>query len=253
MRTVRSLAASVDRVPVWARFPTKTLVLSLVLVATAAVVFAVVDRVAPPPAPVKPRKEPARVEAPSIGSGPFVAVAAVIAGAVAAMFGLKRVLKGSRHVPAGRKILQVRDVLAMGPKRAIYLIGLEHRSLVIGVSGDQLTLLSEYSAGDEEEPAAEPAPHAAPQRTAAPAPRAAPAPPPAPAVADEPPAHLDVEVGDEGPSFASPAAEQGASRTFPFAAVGAAKAQAARSRSERVPQRFRELLERAAQADGAAR
>ena len=83
--------------------------------------------------------------------GSLLVTAGMLAGAVAFIFVLKRFLKGSRHIPGGKKLLLVRDVLAIGPKRAIYLIGLEHRNLVVGISGDQLTLLSEYSEESEAE------------------------------------------------------------------------------------------------------
>jgi hypothetical protein len=175
-------------------------------------------------------------------------LAGVLGGAVGLSFVLRRALKRRGHLPAGQRILKVRDVLAMGPKRAIYLIALEHRNLVVGSSGDQLTLLSEYS-DDQDEPVLT---TAAALRAPGPADRPEPAAPPR----EEPrfvraPAgpSLDVEIADEVavPAPGAEPAEAVASRVarpFSFAAVGAApKTNAHRNR---VPEKFRRLLERAA-------
>jgi flagellar biogenesis protein FliO len=240
-------------------------VLTLTFVIAALSVFALVDRVAPPPETAKPaagkpgpkaRKDLLASDSQPFSAGPLVAVAGVLGGAVGAMFLLKRALKGTRHVPSDRKIIKVRDVLAMGPKRAIYLIGLEDRNLVIGLSGDQMTLLSEYS---ELEESAEDAPAARPAREGRTGEMAMPVTAVAArSAADRPTQRLDVEVADEvdvPPADAEPPAPKTASgpRVFSFASVTPDKSRSAQQRSERVPHKFRQLLEQAAEAQGSDR
>jgi flagellar biogenesis protein FliO len=276
MRTTR-LSELAENAGVRMRFPAKKLAVGLVLLCAATAVLALVDRVAPaapprpqpnpPPAAAKPglapsRKAPLAAESP-ISAGPLLVMAGVLAGAVGLIFVLKRVLRGSRHVPGGKKILEVRDVLAIGPKRAIYLIGLEHRNLVVGLSGDHLTLLSEYSE-EAEAGAAEPAAVSNEGRTgeffvtqaASEAAFAArPTTVPAPAAAE--PARVDALVAGDvtvppPEAAATPArAASAAPRTFPFAAVESAGAR--KPRAERVPHKFRQLLEQAAAPEGTGR
>jgi flagellar biogenesis protein FliO len=273
MRTVRSLSATPEWRRLLPRFPVRTLLVTFGFLVAGVATFALVDRFAPAPpakpaaaktatpkpgsgkpaepaAAEKPRKEPIRGEAPSIGTGALLVTGSVLAGAVLLLFLLKRFLKGGRHVPAGKKVLKVTDVLALGPKRAIYLIGLERRSLVVGLSGDQLTLLSEYSDQDAEpEAAAEQAlvaeartgEHARPRIAAAPVARPETAAPRLDVVASE-----DLTVpppAAEPPPAAAPAAP----RAFSFAPVGRKPAATQRAQPGRVPLRFRQLLEQAAE------
>jgi flagellar biogenesis protein FliO len=271
MRTVRSLASFADRAAAFGALPRRSLAIGLVLVVAAVLVFALVDRVVPPPAPPaaqppgaaaeKSARPAPRLEPSPVSAGPLVAIAATIGGAVVLLWFLKRALKGSRHLPGAQKVLKVRDVLMMGPKRAIYLIALEDRNLVVGVSGDVLTLLSEYSSETAEPQAESPALAAAESvpnaRTGefATAPAAEPAPAAAPipsAVAALPIGRLDVEIGDDEPS-ARASTRPAAPRTFPFGAVSPDAARPQKSRSDRVPHKFRQLLEKAAQAEGGTR
>jgi flagellar biogenesis protein FliO len=272
MRTVRTLSSAVDRTPALRRIPVRTLLLALALILAVGGAYTLIDRVLPPAAPATPatdrvearedgRTQPAPKpvkadKAPAVAPARVTAVSAllplagVLGGAVGLIVVLRRALKRRGHLPAGQRILKVRDVLAMGPKRAIYLIALEHRNLVVGSSGDQLTLLSEYS-DDQDEPVLT---TAAALRAPGPADRPEPAAPPreeprfvrAPAPAGP---SLDVEIADEVavPAPGVDPAEAVASRVarpFSFAAVGAApKTNAHRNR---VPEKFRKLLERAA-------
>jgi flagellar biogenesis protein FliO len=261
-----------------ARFPARKLAIGFALLLAAATVFALVDRVVPPAPPATPaekaavvekaapgkpaaapRKAPLAAESP-FSAGPLLAMAAMLGGAIGLIFVLKRVLRGSRHVPGGRKILRVKDVLAIGPKRAIYLIGLEHRSLVVGVSGDQLSLLSEYSDEAEAAPEAAKADAADNARTGeiVLAPRGAVAATPA-AATPAPAAHVDALAAEElvvpPPEEVAAAASSPApsARSFPFASVDARPKPDRKPRADRVPHKFRQLLERAAETEGHAR
>jgi flagellar biogenesis protein FliO len=278
MRTTRvsGPTAELGRFP--ARFPGRKLAFGFLLLVAAAGVFALVDRVAPaPPATTRPAaveaappEQPAAAKtattAPArklltsespFSAAPLLAMGGLLAGAIALIFVLKRVLRGSRHVPGSKKILKVRDVLAIGPKRAIYLIGLEHRNLVVGLSGDQLSLLSEYSDEAEAE-VAESAPPALEGRTGEFTIAAVRTASEAPAVQAPPaPMSLDTVVGGEvtvppPKTAAREATAAAAPRSFPFAALQAHKS-SQKPRTDRVPHKFRQLLEQAAEAEGKTR
>jgi flagellar biogenesis protein FliO len=206
-----------------------------------------------------PVRKPALAAESPFAAGPLLVMAGMLAGAIGLIFVLKRVLRGSRHVPNGKKILQVRDVLALGPKRAIWLIGLERRNLVIGLSGDELTLLSEYSEEAEaeaaeapaparEEPAAELAAEEEAVLSARPAPLTAGAPARIDAVVEE-----EITVPPpEAPAAPAPAQPDRRARSFPFMTVDAAQRDK-KPRTDRVPHKFRQLLEQAAASEGQAR
>jgi flagellar biogenesis protein FliO len=190
--------------------------------------------------------------------GALLPLGGVLAGAAALLFGLKRLLRGTRPLGRSQRILKVRDVLALGPKRAIYLIELEERNLVVALSGDQLALLSEYSCEPDEATAA-PAAAAAAQAPAAPAPVATAIPAAAPAAPAPAPAArtLDVVVADDvevPPLDAAPPPRNPATtaRPFSFTPVRPAAART-QARTDRIPERFRQLLDQAAAADGQGR
>jgi flagellar biogenesis protein FliO len=257
-------------------FPTRTLVAGAVLLAVGLAVFTFVDRIAPAPAPApkapqstaeKPKKELLKSERQPFTVNTIAITGAVLAGAIALTFALKRLLKGSRHHPEKKRLLKIRDVLPIGPKRAVYLIGLEHRNLVVGLSGDQLTLLSEYS--EEPEEGAEAVVSAAPKREVrtvaieAPVARINVA---ASSTAGDGMAEsaqtetakaastVDFEVGDEiaaegdvGTPAAMAHKPAASHRVFGFPSVGT-QAHRNKPNAARVPHKFRQLLEQAAQA-----
>lgn len=110
-------------------------------------------------------KKPERKPAPAAAEAPSATrVYVVLVGICLALGGgawlLKERLKNGRTAPGKEKLLIVRDQLALDPKRRIVVLGVENRTLVVGVVGDQMTLLSEYSAAepDAEERAAAEAP-----------------------------------------------------------------------------------------------
>ena len=74
----------------------------------------------------------------------------VIVLAVGLVFLLKRVLKRARLAPGKRRVLELVDALPIGPKRFVYVLNLEGRTLVVGAGGDQVNLLAEY--GEDEGP-----------------------------------------------------------------------------------------------------
>jgi flagellar biogenesis protein FliO len=110
-------------------------------------------------------KKPERKPVPAAPEAPSATrVYVVLVGICLALGGgawlLKERLKNGRTAPGKEKLLIVRDQLALDPKRRIVVLGVENRTLVVGVVGDQMTLLSEYSAAepDAEERAAAEAP-----------------------------------------------------------------------------------------------
>lgn len=60
----------------------------------------------------------------------------------------KRLMAKSRMLPGGSRVLNLVDAIPLGPKRQIYVVTAYDRKLVIGSSGDRLTLLSEFT-GEE--------------------------------------------------------------------------------------------------------
>ena len=97
--------------------------------------------------------------------GSILLVIVVLTAAFALL--IRRFLRGARLAPGKRKVLELVDAMAIGPKRFVYVINLEGRTLVVGAGGDQVSLLAEY--GEDEWPAAREESVAMPE--AAPAPR----------------------------------------------------------------------------------
>jgi flagellar biogenesis protein FliO len=62
---------------------------------------------------------------------------------VIAALGLRRLLTPGSVVRGRGRLLVLQDALALGPRRAIYVIEAAGKALVIGAAGDQLTLLTE--------------------------------------------------------------------------------------------------------------
>jgi flagellar biogenesis protein FliO len=82
-----------------------------------------------------------------------------LVGCMALLFGLAWWLKNhardGRRAPIGDKLLKIRDVLNLGPKRQVFVLSVEGRTLVVGLADNQFTLLTEMTS---DEPATAPAP-----------------------------------------------------------------------------------------------
>ncbi len=90
-------------------------------------------------------------EVPSAGEAPsgwavlgrlFGSLAIVLGLIVITAFVLKRMLANSKHTPGG-KLVQVIQTFPLGGKRQIYLVKVAGRVLVVGGSGDNLSLLTD--------------------------------------------------------------------------------------------------------------
>jgi len=79
-----------------------------------------------------------------------------LVGCMALLFGLAWWLKNhardGRRAPIGDKLLKIRDVLNLGPKRQVFVLSVEGRTLVVGLADNQFTLLTEMTC-DEPAPA----------------------------------------------------------------------------------------------------
>ena len=76
----------------------------------------------------------------------------IIVLTAAAAIILRRYLRRARLAPGKQKVLDLVDAMPLGPKRFVYVINLQGRTLVLGAGGDQVNLLAEY--GEDEWPAA---------------------------------------------------------------------------------------------------
>jgi len=72
----------------------------------------------------------------------------VLVCAVGAILGLRRVMKRTRIVPGNKKVLRLIDALPLGPRRFVYVVDLQGRTLVLGAGGEEVRLLAEY--GEDE-------------------------------------------------------------------------------------------------------
>ncbi len=217
-----------------------------------------------------------------------VTMIALLGALIAVFVVLRRMMRNSRMAPSGKKTLVIRDALSLGPKRSVYVIKVDNRSLVVGLSGDQMTLLSEFS-DDSEAPSAAAEPAAEPSEDAE---AARPAPGALAAVyaslaaetvdvietenqdvepdpVEEPPPPPPRQKAPSAPERAQPTAPVAASRpltqseptppsrsqarAFPFDYVSPEDARASKRRVERVPPKFRHLLEKAAAASNGGR
>ncbi|HYC79363.1 MAG TPA: flagellar biosynthetic protein FliO [Planctomycetota bacterium] len=217
----------------------------------------------------KPRRN-AVAAAAAGGDGPSAARVYVVLGGVCAVavglaWLLRDKLRNGRTAPAKEKLLVVRDQLALDAKRRVVVLSVEERTLVVGVVGDTLTLLTEYGAAEEVAPAAESSFAAVASTMVA---------PPEPAAPPSPEPAVDVAAADvfDAPRISAAArrreAEERAAtrfeaaapaphRTFPFAKVEPARGATAATSAptggaamrdpRRVPERFRHLLGAAAE------
>ncbi len=68
---------------------------------------------------------------------------------VGAAFGT-RILKKVRMRPQGSKVLELVDVIPLGPKKQVFVISAYGRRLVVGATGDSMSVLSEFGADEIE-------------------------------------------------------------------------------------------------------
>lgn len=75
-----------------------------------------------------------------------------LVGCMALLFGLawwlKNYARDGRRAPLGDKLLKIRDVLNLGPKRQVFVLSVEGRTLVVGLADNRFTLLTEMSTDD---------------------------------------------------------------------------------------------------------
>ncbi len=72
-----------------------------------------------------------------------MALAACVALLGGLAWWLKSHMRDGRRAPTGEKLLRVRDVLNLGPKRQVFVLSVEGRTLVVGLADQHFTLLTE--------------------------------------------------------------------------------------------------------------
>ncbi|MSR75854.1 MAG: hypothetical protein EXS14_10345 [Planctomycetes bacterium] len=72
---------------------------------------------------------------------------ALLGALVAVLFIAAKFMRKARMLPSSRKQqLKLQDVLSLGPKKALYVVGFEGRTLLISAAGEGVSLIADYSA-----------------------------------------------------------------------------------------------------------
>ncbi|MFT7616429.1 MAG: flagellar biogenesis protein FliO [Planctomycetota bacterium] len=91
-------------------------------------------------------------EGPGAGSiwGTIGALGLVLLLVFAAAVGCSRFLKKMRMRPQGNKVLELVDVIPLGPKKQVFIVSAYGRNIIVGATADSMSVLSEFSADEIE-------------------------------------------------------------------------------------------------------
>ncbi len=94
-------------------------------------------------------KPTAKAAASESGTSPVQALVigiALLGGLVGALFLAAKFMRKARMLPASRKQqLKLQDVLSLGPKKALYVVAFEGRTLLIASGGEGVNLIADYT------------------------------------------------------------------------------------------------------------
>ncbi len=103
-----------------------------------------------PPKKLEKASAPEAVAAAPSATKVYLVLLAVCGVLVGAGYVLKKKFSTGRALPGKEKLLVIRDQLALDAKRRVVVLGVEGRTLVVAVTGEQMTLLSEFTALEAE-------------------------------------------------------------------------------------------------------